>query len=207
MEYLVFVIIVFGIYKFLNSLIRGILGEFKVRLKLFMLPSDKYKVLNDVLLKTKRGTTQIDHIVVSIYGIFVIETKNYKGKIIGNGNDKDWIKEIHGNKYPFRNPIIQNKGHIRALAKNLKIDESVMTSMVVFLNDCKLNIKTISLVFHIDRLLPIIRNKKNILLSESQVKSITDMIKKLNQKGLLAKINHIMYVKKREKREKRIKAN
>ena len=196
-EYLVFVIIVFGLYKFLNPFIKGFLGELKVRVKLFMLPSDKYRVLNDVLLNTKRGTTQIDHIVVSVYGIFVIETKNYKGVIIGKGNNKEWIKKLNGNKYPIKNPIIQNKGHIRALANILKIDENIMTSMVVFLNGCKLNIKTKSLVLYIDKLLPIIESRKEILLSEKKVEDIIKKIKESNQKGLIAKVNHIMYVKKR----------
>lgn len=200
MEWLTVVIIVFGLYKFLNPFIRGMLGELKVKLRLFMLPHSKYKVLNNILLKTKRGTTQIDHIVVSVYGVFVIETKNYKGKIIGTGNSKEWIKEIHGNKYTFRSPIIQNKGHVRALINSLKIDKSVITSMVVFLNDCELKIKTSSLVFHVDKLLPIIRSKKEILLDEEEVISITNKIRHLNQKGLIAKFNHIMYVKKRNKK-------
>ncbi len=31
-----------------------------------------------------KGITQIDHIIVSIYGVFIIETKNYKGLITLN---------------------------------------------------------------------------------------------------------------------------
>ena len=55
---------------------RGQTGENKVSRILAKLPEDKYKVINDLLLKTSHGTTQIDHIVLSEYGIFVIETKN-----------------------------------------------------------------------------------------------------------------------------------
>ncbi|WP_353885483.1 nuclease-related domain-containing protein [uncultured Treponema sp.] len=43
------------------------------------LPYIQYRIINDVLLKTCRGITQIDHVVLSEYGIFVIETKNYSG--------------------------------------------------------------------------------------------------------------------------------
>lgn len=54
--------------------IKGRLGESKVSNILKRL-SDEYFVINDLLLKTSRGTTQIDHVVISKYGIFVIETK------------------------------------------------------------------------------------------------------------------------------------
>ena len=60
---------------------KGAVGETVVATELGLLPRDKYRVLNDVTLPTPNGSSQIDHVVVSIYGIFVIETKNYKGWI------------------------------------------------------------------------------------------------------------------------------
>jgi len=39
------------------------------------LAKDKYNLIHNVTLLTEDGTTQIDHIVVSQYGVFVIETK------------------------------------------------------------------------------------------------------------------------------------
>ena len=50
--------------------------------------------MDDVVLKTDRGTTQIDHIVVSKYGLFAIETKNYRGEIYGDDNRKEWTQII-----------------------------------------------------------------------------------------------------------------
>ena len=79
-----------------------------------------YIVLNDLLLPTKgSGTTQIDHVVVSEYGIFVIETKNYKGIIYGNEYADSWTKNMFGRKYPMANPVEQNQTHIRAIARIL----------------------------------------------------------------------------------------
>ena len=57
------------------------------------LPSEYY-VMDDVVLNTVRGTTQIDHIVISKYGVFVIETKNYRGIIYGNDDSKKWNQNI-----------------------------------------------------------------------------------------------------------------
>lgn len=65
-------------------------------------------------------TTQIDHIVVSIHGIFVIETKNYKGWIYGNSNNEYWTQNIYGNKYSLYNPLLQNKNHIKSLLSTKK---------------------------------------------------------------------------------------
>ena len=64
--------------------VRGIIGEKRVRKHLDRLPKEHYSVLNNVMVKAKKGTSQIDHIVISSHGIFVIETKNYKGWIHGN---------------------------------------------------------------------------------------------------------------------------
>ena len=56
---------------------RGFMGEFWVKTELNKLPKDKYMILNNVMLKTNTSTHQIDHIVISKFGIFVIEMKNY----------------------------------------------------------------------------------------------------------------------------------
>ena len=61
--------------------VKGFIGEKTVASELDRLPSEEYRILNDVLISFGSGSSQIDHIVISIYGIFVIETKNYKGWI------------------------------------------------------------------------------------------------------------------------------
>ena len=68
----------------------GKVGEKRVARKLDWL-SKEYIILNDIMLPTQYETTQIDHIVISPYGIFVIETKNLRDgflamKTLKNGN-------------------------------------------------------------------------------------------------------------------------
>lgn len=72
---------------------KGKRGEMRIHDILMQLP-DEYHVMDDVMLKTTNGTTQIDHIVVSKYGIFAIETKNYRGEIYGNDNSQEWKQII-----------------------------------------------------------------------------------------------------------------
>lgn len=63
--------------------IKGWLGEKSMGTNLLDLPQTIYHVLNNVLIQNGEKTTQIDHVVVSPYGIFVIETKNWNGFIYG----------------------------------------------------------------------------------------------------------------------------
>ena len=60
---------------------KGAIGEKRVAHILKKLPEDRYIVINNLLIQNNGYTTQIDHIVVSVYGFFVIETKTYQGWI------------------------------------------------------------------------------------------------------------------------------
>jgi hypothetical protein len=81
----------------------------------------EFNALHDVMLKTRKGFSQIDNIVVSPYGIFVIEAKNYDGWIFGDQDKKFWIQTFsNGRKNRFYNPIWQNNGHVKALKDTLE---------------------------------------------------------------------------------------
>lgn len=64
---------------------KGALGELKMNTAARLLLRRKnYHFLKDVMLPTRDGTTQIDLIIVSRFGVFVIETKNLTGWIFGS---------------------------------------------------------------------------------------------------------------------------
>ena len=114
------------------------------------------------MLQVDGKTSQIDHVVVSNYGIFVIETKNYKGWILGNEYDDYWTQIIFKRKEKLRNPIKQNFGHIRALEEHLKEFIGVKSiSIVVFTTKADLKVKTQTDVVYTVNLLKTI---KRILL-------------------------------------------
>ena len=76
-----------------------------------MLPSSMYRQYHDVILPTAGGTTQIDHVFVSVFGVFVVETKNMSGWIFGSERDQDWTQVFPGGrKFKFQNPLRQNYG-------------------------------------------------------------------------------------------------
>jgi hypothetical protein len=94
---------------------KGEIGEYKIDIQLDQLPKDCH-YLSDLLIKNpkaKSGYSQIDHVVLTPYGIFVIETKNYQGTIYGGKDRKTW--SVNG-KFKMMNPFVQNYGHIKSLA-------------------------------------------------------------------------------------------
>jgi hypothetical protein len=80
------------IIKFNASTIKGKIGEYKVKSTLEKLISDHYIQFHDLYIPIENGkkTSQVDHIVLSPKGIFVIETKNYKGWITGSEQSQYW---------------------------------------------------------------------------------------------------------------------
>jgi predicted RNA-binding Zn-ribbon protein involved in translation (DUF1610 family) len=121
---------------FRTSWFKGVLGEWLVNLiiKLSFKQPDYY-LFKDVLLPTAKGTTQIDHVLVSRFGIFVIETKNMKGWIFGKENQAKWLQQIYKHKAYFQNPVHQNFKHKRALEAVLEVDAGSVKSIIVFVGD------------------------------------------------------------------------
>ncbi len=98
----------------------------------------EYHLLNHVTLRLKDRTTQIDHILVSRYGVFVIETKHYKGWIFANAKHSTWTQVIFKHKSRFQNPIFQNLLHVRAVQELLDfLPPDSVRSVVVFTGDAE----------------------------------------------------------------------
>lgn len=94
--------------------------------------------MNHVTLKLEDGTTQIDHILVSKFGVFVIETKDYNGWIFANAKHARWTQVLFHWKFQFQNPIFQNFRHVRAVQEMLDFlpADSIM-SAVVFVGEAE----------------------------------------------------------------------
>lgn len=115
---------------------KGWFGERLVARMLRKLDPQQYRVLNNIYLPKPDGTTtQIDHVVVSPYGVFVVETKTYKGWISGDANSKVWTQSFRGkgrkaSKFTFQNPIHQNYAHLCALENCTGISKNVMRPVI-----------------------------------------------------------------------------
>jgi hypothetical protein len=102
------------LYRYQN-LRRGFSGERKVADALKGL-DDSYYVLHDVLLDPNLGN--IDHILIGPNGVFVIETKNYSGEIVCEGDR--WYRVYGERKSPIKSISIQAKRNAVILRNVLK---------------------------------------------------------------------------------------
>ncbi len=199
MELLVLIVIVLffaSLSKIFSPEYIGYLGEKKISSILSRLPKEDYKVIDNLLIKSATRTLQIDHVVVSRYGIFVIETKNYTGWITGTDYSEYWTKNMYGNKYKFYNPIKQNKGHIFALSKQLGIKIDKFISVVVFLNNADLKINTSQNVIYAHQVNDLIRAYTEVKFSGTVTQAIFDAINSINIITSEERDTHISDIKK-----------
>jgi len=193
--YLIILILISGLITILKPTIKGWFGETAVAVILSGLNPEEYQVINDVIIKTKRGTSQIDHVVVSLYGIFVIETKNYKGWITGTERSEQWTKNMYGKKYKFRNPIIQNYGHVKALEEVLGLSDDSFIPIVVFSIDSELKVKTEKPVVYTTKLNKEIRKHSELKFSKDEMNELVSKINELNVRSNSVKKEHVRNIK------------
>jgi hypothetical protein len=196
LNYLIFLLslvtLLVAVIIFINKKFRylkGKAGERFVRKQLSeKLNSEHYKILNNLLLpsQNKLCTTQIDHVIVSNYGIFCIETKNFKGLISGDSYEKDWFQNTENSENPFPNPVRQNWGHIKTLKELLSIDypEAPIESLIAFPGADKLRIYGTNSVGYVKDIISEISSHTELIFSNEDVSKIFEIIKKANITGI-----------------------
>lgn len=190
---------------------KGKRGEKRVH-NILMQLSDDYYVWHDVIMKTDNGTTQIDHIVVSKYGVFVIETKNYRGEIYGNDDRQEWTQMIvtdvqykrspktytYVTKNHLYNPVKQSMGHVYSLKKCLsEWPHLKFVPIVVFVG--KADISKVESKYHViydDNLLSIIESYKTIYLSDDDVRNVVKHINDSNARLEIKDREHVRNIRK-----------
>ena len=174
------------------------MGERAVSIRLNATLSEEYHILDDLIVRTSWGTSQIDHVVVSKYGIFVIETKNYKGWIFGHENSEKWMQNIFGHKYSLANPVRQNRSHMRALRNILSdIIRCPMISIVAFSGNASLNVSVESAyVVHWSEVASVIKQHRTEVIDEDQVQRIVQRLQQSNITTKARKKEHTRRVRR-----------
>ena len=191
------IIVVLAILMQLPAL-KGWFGERLVRGVLKSLPKDKYIILNDLMFygrekenagpgryRGKRWSCQIDHLVISPYGIFCIETKNYLGVIAGNYRDKNLQRRVLWMRYPSYSPIYQNYRHLERLVERfprIRAKAKDLHSIVCFIPPVTLKIKGggAAVICKFPQLRENIRKYQRDVLSWSECNEIADDIRKVS---------------------------
>jgi len=121
-----------------GKLIIGWFGEKKTQLNMWLWLNDKiYTRFHDVIFPYSNGTSQIDHILISRFGVFIVETKNKTGWIFGAEKQDNWTQVVWGKKYQFQNPLKQVYRQKKVLSQFLGIDERYVHTVVYFSGDAK----------------------------------------------------------------------
>lgn len=153
-----------------------------------------YRRIDDLIVPNGRGgTTQIDHVIISVFGIFVLEVKNRNGLIVGSPNDSIW-RQISGNHtYEFQNPIKQNDRHIAALSQLLRFRPLFFHSIIFFCGQVKLRSK---MPFHVrtDGVVTFIRTKSAEILWPDEVQYAHDRLIACKTDRNLTLERHLRYV-------------
>ncbi|WP_456273107.1 NERD domain-containing protein [Bacillus sp. AK031] len=181
--------------------VKGMIGEGWVKFYLRKLDQEKYYILHDILLPGQNGnTTQIDHVVVSPYGIFVIETKNYKGWIFGSEKSKKWTQQIYKHKQQFHNPIHQNYGHIGAI-KDALGEQIKLPYISIIAFNTKADLKKIDVstpdvhVTYDTRIKKVIDSYGNKRISNPYAKAVYNHLKSAVIEGKQASKDHVTQLK------------
>lgn len=195
----------------LNSPIaKGFVGELGVRFALSKLDKEDFRVLHNITLSDGKKTTQIDHVVIGRTGIFVIETKNYKGWIFGSENSAKWTQTIYNSKRQFQNPIRQNYGHIKMLEHYFPGYKQPMVSIISFSGNSTLKKVDVASphvhVIHTAGIARIIRSYQETLLTKPAIAAFAEHLRSIWKKPIsrISKRKNSMCrpLKKRSNRKK-----
>jgi hypothetical protein len=129
-----------------------------------------YHLLNHVTLRLKDGTTEIDHILVSRFGVFVVETKDYNGWIFAAAKDRYWTQVLYRARFRFQNPIRQNHRHVCAVRELLEfLNPEVIRPVVVFTGDAVFKTDVPDGVFTLPKFLAYVESHGTEVMSVNRV--------------------------------------
>ncbi len=178
-----------------ESTVAKILGE--------TIAGEQY-VINDLLFSNESGQScQIDHIYINKFGIWVIETKNYSGRIYGDEKQREWTQVLaYGNEInKFYNPVKQNATHIYHLSKYLKV-KNVFQNIVVFLSRSDISSVTSNNVYSIYEL-PLIKSQvTDTTLSVDKMERYYNQLLELKNNPTISKAEHIENIHRKQEQIK-----
>ena len=185
----------------------GIRGEYFTYKELRHFEKDGGLLLFNTYVPTDEGSTsEIDVMLLTRYGIFVFESKNYSGWIFGSESQYKWTQTLpkgrgkgKSHKEQFYNPIMQNRTHIKHLKAYLG-EDIPMQSVILFSDRCTLKNVNATSVPVIKRSAvsdTVIRICKSAgpLLTREQVSEIYAKLYPLTQTDDKTKAEHIERIK------------
>lgn len=193
-----FGLVAYGLWYLNSPGFKGAVGESRVNSALQRHLPEEYRVFPDLTLPSFGGTTQIDHVVISPYGVFVIETKNMQGWVFGSADQASWTQTIYGHKTRFQNPLRQNYKHVNAVEEAIGVEKWIIHNLVVFAGSAEPKTPMPPDVsWSVRELASSIRSRQKVLLDESEVAALSAKLSEGNfQTTKEDKRAHIQNVRK-----------
>ena len=179
------------------NLLRGWLGEKKTTFRMWLsLDAKTYRRFHDIIIPSRNGTTQIDHLVVSQYGLFIVETKNHKGWIFGSEDQPKWTKVLYKKKYSFQNPLRQTYRQKKVLSEFLDLSDTVIYPIVYFVGDCHFKTRMPANVLR-SRLARYIKGFRYEAIAPQEVERIVHVLEQHISGSSLKRRDHIRSLRQR----------
>ena len=192
-----------ALFKLFKPYLKGKFGEFAVvvHAKRY-LKQPHYILMNDLTFEDGQGaTTQIDHLLLSPFGLFVIETKNYKGWIFGGERQKMWTQKLYKQSYKFQNPLHQNYKHVKVLEQVLTdvLSPEHIHSLVVFMPEAEFKTAMPANVFRNASWTDYVKSFQEPVISETKLNRIQLHLEKaMLEKSRQTNRQHIEGLKQRK---------
>ncbi|QXZ08581.1 NERD domain-containing protein [Comamonas sp. Y33R10-2] len=155
-----------------------------------------YVDLHNVTLPTRDGSTQIDHLIFSPYGLFVLETKNYQGWIFGSERQAQWTQQIFKKRSRFQNPLRQNYKHTKAVQELLGVAPEQVHSVIAFVGECEFKTEMPPNVTRGDGFVSFIQSFTQQVWGPEQMQDLLDKLEEVRlQPGRATNKQHVAHVK------------
>lgn len=179
--------------------VKGHLGEGLMRVFMhFLLPRQHYHALHNVTLPTRDGTTQIDHVVISRFGVFVLETKNMRGWIFGSEQQAQWTQAVYRRRYTFQNPLRQNYKHVQAVQAVLELPDEHLHSIVNFIGNSTFKTPLPRNVTHGTGFIALIKACTTPVLDHTQIATALERLQRARlAPGLATQQQHVRHLQQR----------
>lgn len=177
--------------------VKGRAGEARVNNSLRRhLDESDYVILNDLTLPYEKGTTQIDHIILSRFGVFVVETKNMSGWIFGSERQARWTQTLPKHKSQFQNPLRQNYLHVKVIQELLDLDQKQIFNVVAFVGSAEPRTDMPeNVVWETRKLARYVRSKRQSLITETDVQALSSKLRacalETNRETQRAHVRHL----------------
>lgn len=134
---------------------------------------DDYKALSGLLVTLKGGMFRISHLVVSRWGVFLIDERSEKGAVQGKPDQKEWLVTGLGAGEAIYNPLWRTREAVNSLQS--KAGSVPITSLIVFVH-ARLKSDFGPDVIPLRSLCGRIKRDTRVILDESRMQMILDRL-------------------------------